>query len=242
MRLALASDLHADCWQGQPGAALDWAAAPAADVLLLAGDLHDLQHGSADELCKAAQVRRRASVSRGYKRPNASSRAHAAPLRSATRWFCGWTATTRRSTTAQPWRAARQGRRVRARWLLILASPRRPHATHIALLRRAHRATRRRAPRMRLMRLQCAMPTCCFGALTRGGAPPALPLPANVVFLGGGQTHLVDGVLFVGACGWWDFEFCRPECAPAAARARFNEAAVDDWCARSRVCSPSLCR
>ena len=57
MRLALASDLHADCWQ-RPGQALDWAAAPAADVLLLAGDLHDLQHGSAAELRKAAQVRR----------------------------------------------------------------------------------------------------------------------------------------------------------------------------------------
>ena len=63
MRLALASDLHADCWQ-RPGQALDWASAPAADVLLLAGDLHDLQRGSADELRKAAQVRRRRSEPR----------------------------------------------------------------------------------------------------------------------------------------------------------------------------------
>ena len=60
MRLALASDVHADCWP-RAGEALDWAAAPAADVLLLAGDLHDSQLGSAAELRKAAQVRRSAS-------------------------------------------------------------------------------------------------------------------------------------------------------------------------------------
>jgi hypothetical protein len=55
MRLALASDLHVDTWKG---AKLSWHAAPAADVLLLAGDLHDDQAGSAAVLRKAAQARR----------------------------------------------------------------------------------------------------------------------------------------------------------------------------------------
>jgi len=63
-----------------------------------------------------------------------------------------------------------------------------------------------------------------------------LELPANVVFLGARATHLAaDGVLFVGACGWFDFDFCRPEVEPAAARARFNQSALDDWCAAAVV-------
>ena len=54
MRLALGSDLHVDTW---PGAKLRWHEAPEADVLLLAGDLHDDQAGSAAVLRKAAEVR-----------------------------------------------------------------------------------------------------------------------------------------------------------------------------------------
>jgi predicted phosphodiesterase len=54
MRLALGSDLHVDTW---PGAKLRWQEAPDADVLLLAGDLHDDQAGSAAVLRKAAEVR-----------------------------------------------------------------------------------------------------------------------------------------------------------------------------------------
>jgi predicted phosphodiesterase len=56
MRLALVSDVHADHWKGT--AALSWKRAPLADVLLVAGDLHDDQDGSAEELRKAALVRR----------------------------------------------------------------------------------------------------------------------------------------------------------------------------------------
>ena len=56
MRLALTSDVHADHWKRS--APLRWKRAPLADVLLVAGDLHDdLQDGSADELRKAALVR-----------------------------------------------------------------------------------------------------------------------------------------------------------------------------------------
>ena len=55
MRLALASDLHVDTWS--KGAKLRWHEAPAADVLLLAGDLHDDQAGSAAVLRKAAEAR-----------------------------------------------------------------------------------------------------------------------------------------------------------------------------------------
>ena len=59
----------------------------------------------------------------------------------------------------------------------------------------------------------------------------ALPLPDNVIFLGARRTHLRDGVLFVGACGWWDFEFCAPEKEPADARAHFRRVACDELCA-----------
>jgi hypothetical protein len=55
MRLALVSDVHADHWKGT--AAFAWKRAPLADVLLVAGDLHDDQDGSAEELRKAALVR-----------------------------------------------------------------------------------------------------------------------------------------------------------------------------------------
>ena len=62
-------------------------------------------------------------------------------------------------------------------------------------------------------------------------AAEALPLPDNVIFLGARRTHLRDGVLFVGACGWWDFEFCAPEKQPADARAHFRRVACDELCA-----------
>jgi hypothetical protein len=54
MRLALTSDVHADTWKRS--APLSWKRCPPADVLLVAGDLHDDQDGSAEELRKAAQV------------------------------------------------------------------------------------------------------------------------------------------------------------------------------------------
>ena len=55
--VAVCSDLHVDTWPDHP---LDWAALAAdqpADVLLVAGDVHDDQSGTAAELRRAAQVR-----------------------------------------------------------------------------------------------------------------------------------------------------------------------------------------
>ncbi len=54
MRLALCSDLHVDTWPDS--VALDWSSFPAADVLVVAGDVHDDQAGTAAELARAAQV------------------------------------------------------------------------------------------------------------------------------------------------------------------------------------------
>lgn len=51
MRLALVSDLHVDTWPGHP---LPWDTFPLADVLLVAGDVHDSQAGTAAELARAA--------------------------------------------------------------------------------------------------------------------------------------------------------------------------------------------
>jgi hypothetical protein len=56
----------------------------------------------------------------------------------------------------------------------------------------------------------------------------------------GGRTHLREGVLFVGASGWWDFAFCAPEKEPADARAHFRRVAHDELCVRRalvRLCS-----
>jgi hypothetical protein len=109
MRLALVSDVHADHWKGT--AAFAWKRAPLADVLLVAGDLHDDQDGSAEELRKAALVRharacaacladvklaRLCDLEHGVDCPR---RARAA--RSAIRWWCGLMATMRRTCTAQ---------------------------------------------------------------------------------------------------------------------------------------------
>jgi hypothetical protein len=58
----------------------------------------------------------------------------------------------------------------------------------------------------------------------------ALTLPENVVFLGGRETLLRDGVLFVGACAWWDFAFCAPEREPEEARKHFRRAACEELC------------
>lgn len=58
--VAVCSDLHVDTWPDHP---LDWAALASeqpADVLLVAGDVHDDQGGTAAELLRAAQVRRAA--------------------------------------------------------------------------------------------------------------------------------------------------------------------------------------
>ena len=77
MRLALVSDVHADHWK-PVGAPLLWKRAPLADVLLVAGDLHDYPDGTADELRKAALVRC-ARAGRGCRRRSSAtdrSRAH----------------------------------------------------------------------------------------------------------------------------------------------------------------------
>jgi len=55
LRIAICSDLHVDTW---PEHSLDWAtsaAAAPADVLLVAGDVHDEQSGTAAELARAAE-------------------------------------------------------------------------------------------------------------------------------------------------------------------------------------------
>jgi hypothetical protein len=75
------------------------------------------------------------------------------------------------------------------------------------------------------------MPARCAERTSRRHCVPpaaALALPPNVVFLGGGRTHLLDGVLFVGASGWWDFQFCAPEKEPEDARAHFRRVACDE--------------
>lgn len=53
MRVALCSDLHVDTW---PKAPLPWFSFPPADVLIVAGDVHDSQAGTQAELAKAAEV------------------------------------------------------------------------------------------------------------------------------------------------------------------------------------------
>jgi hypothetical protein len=78
----------------------------------------------------------------------------------------------------------------------------------------------------------------CAVRLARAVA--ALSLPQNVVFLGGRDTLLRDGVLFVGACAWWDFAFCAPECEPEEARKHFRRAACDELCVARSVCC-SVC-
>jgi hypothetical protein len=50
-------------------------------------------------------------------------------------------------------------------------------------------------------------------------------LPPNVHYVGGGRTFRHRGVLFAGACGWWDWQYCAPECEPSAARAHFARVA-----------------
>ena len=56
-----------------------------------------------------------------------------------------------------------------------------------------------------------------------GSSAPDQPglLPANVHYVGGGRTFRHGGVLFTGACAWWNWDFCAPEREPGAARAHF---------------------